>query len=124
MVVQKYGGSSVEDASKMREVAQIALAHRRDGKIAVVLSAMRGCTDLLLIAAKDAEAGNSTYKTALETLERRHFEATEALTQDAVRETLRNALNEVFADLRDILHGVELVKECSKRTLDLVAGFG
>ena len=124
MVVQKYGGSSVEDAAKMRQVAQIVLAHRRDGKIAVVLSAMRGCTDLLLIAAKDAEAGNSTYKTALETLERRHLEAADLLTDGAIRTALQTSLNEVFADLRDILHGVELVKECSKRTLDLVAGFG
>jgi aspartokinase/homoserine dehydrogenase 1 len=124
MVVQKFGGSSVEDAAKMREVAQIALAHRREGKIAVVLSAMRGCTDLLLIAAKDAEAGNSAYRQALDIFDRRHLEAAQALTEGRVRDALVEELKGVLSDLRDILHGVELVKECSKRTLDLVAGFG
>ena len=65
MVVQKFGGSSVEDAGKIREVAKIALEHRIDGKIAIVLSAMKGCTDLLLKAAKEAEAGKPSYKDAL-----------------------------------------------------------
>ena len=51
MVVQKFGGSSVEDAGKIKEVAKIALEHRVDGTIAIVLSAMKGCTDLLLTAA-------------------------------------------------------------------------
>ncbi len=37
MLVQKFGGSSVEDAGKMRQVAEIALSHRIGGRIAIVL---------------------------------------------------------------------------------------
>lgn len=124
MVVQKFGGSSVEDAGKIREVAKIALEHRVDGKIAVVLSAMKGCTDLLLQAARDAEAGKESYHEALATLEKRHWAAAQDLTAGPAYETLRLALEAQLKDLRDILHGVELVKECSKRSLDLIAGFG
>jgi len=124
MVVQKFGGSSVEDAGKIREVAKIALAHRIDGKIAIVLSAMKGCTDLLLVAARDAEAGRQSYKDALAVLEKRHLEAAAELTQGAAHDSLRQSLGGQLKDLRDILHGVELVKECSKRSLDLIAGFG
>lgn len=124
MVVQKFGGSSVEDAAKIREVAKIALSHRIDGKIAIVLSAMKGCTDLLLQAARDAEAGRPGYKAALDTLEKRHFEAAMDLTTGEAYRALRQALEGQLRDLRDILHGVELVKECSKRSLDLIAGFG
>ena len=124
MVVQKFGGSSVEDAGKIREVAKIALDHRVDGKIAIVLSAMKGCTDLLLQAAKDAESGNNAYKTALGILEKRHLEAVDDLTTGAGRDELRRSVEGQLKDLRDILHGVELVKECSKRSLDLIAGFG
>ena len=124
MVVQKFGGSSVEDAGKIREVAKIALEHRVDGKIAVVLSAMKGCTDLLLQAARDAEAGKESYHEALATLEKRHWAAAQDLTAGPAFETLRLALEAQLKDLRDILHGVELVKECSKRSLDLIAGFG
>jgi len=124
MVVQKFGGSSVEDAGKIREVAKIALEHRVDGKIAVVLSAMKGCTDLLLQAARDAEAGKESYHEALAILEKRHWAAAQDLTAGPAFETLRLALEAQLKDLRDILHGVELVKECSKRSLDLIAGFG
>jgi len=124
MVVQKFGGSSVEDAGKIREVAKIALEHRVDGKIAVVLSAMKGCTDLLLQAARDAEAGKESYHEALAILEKRHWAAAQDLTAGPAYETLRLALEAQLKDLRDILHGVELVKECSKRSLDLIAGFG
>ena len=124
MVVQKFGGSSVEDASKIREVAKIALEHRTDGKIAIVLSAMKGCTDLLLQAAKDAEAGRACYHDALATLEKRHLDAAMDLTKNEHYSGLRRSLETQLKDLRDILHGVELVKECSKRSLDLIAGFG
>jgi aspartokinase/homoserine dehydrogenase 1 len=124
MVVQKFGGSSVEDAEKLREVARIALSHRVGGKIAIVLSAMRGCTDLLLQAARDAEAGRPTYRDSLALLAKRHLDAAMALTQGSAYDVLRAALETQLGDLRDILHGVELVKECSKRSLDLIAGFG
>jgi aspartokinase/homoserine dehydrogenase 1 len=124
MVVQKFGGSSVEDAGKIREVAKIALEHRVDGKIAIVLSAMKGCTDLLLQAAKDAEAGKASYKDALAILEKRHLDAAMDLTSGPAYAALRQSLEVQLKDLGAILHGVELVKECSKRSLDLVAGFG
>lgn len=124
MVVQKFGGSSVEDADKIREVAKIALEHRVDGRVAIVLSAMKGCTDLLLVAARDAEAGRASYKDALAVLEKRHLDAAMELTQGTAYATLRGSIEGQLKDLRDILHGVELVKECSKRSLDLIAGFG
>jgi aspartokinase/homoserine dehydrogenase 1 len=123
MVVQKFGGSSVEDAGKIREVAQIALDHRVDGRIAIVLSAMKGCTDLLLQAARDAESGKSAYRDALNVLEKRHLDAARDLTKGEASALCRT-LEIQLKDLRDILHGVELVKECSKRSLDLIAGFG
>jgi aspartokinase/homoserine dehydrogenase 1 len=124
MVVQKFGGSSVENAAKIQEVARIALEHRVDGKIAIVLSAMKGCTDLLLTAARDAEAGRDSYKDALAVLEKRHLDAAHELTRGTNYEGLRHQIEGQLSDLRDILHGVELVKECSKRSLDLIAGFG
>ena len=124
MVVQKFGGSSVEDAGKIREVAKIALEHLVDGKIAIVLSAMKGCTDLLLAAAKDAESGKASYKDSLGVLEKRHLDAAMDLTKGPAYSALRQSLEGQLKDLRDILHGVELVKECSRRSLDLIAGFG
>jgi len=124
MVVQKFGGSSVADAQKIREVAKIALDHQIDGTIAIVLSAMKGTTDLLLEAAHDSQAGKAAYRETFAQLKKRHFDAAEQLATGVSFQELKAALEQSFNDLADILHGVELVKECSKRSLDLIAGFG
>ena len=49
LVVQKYGGSSVADAEKIKRVAERIVAAKRDGKdVVVVVSAMGDTTDDLL----------------------------------------------------------------------------
>ena len=53
IVVQKYGGSSVADASKMKRVAERVMATRQQGHdVVVVMSAMGDTTDELLALAK------------------------------------------------------------------------
>ena len=49
LVVQKYGGSSVSDASRIRAVAERIVATREAGnEVCVVVSAMGDSTDELL----------------------------------------------------------------------------
>jgi len=56
-VVQKYGGSSVADVEKVRQVAARVAAARRDGRrVCVVVSAMGKTTDELLALAKRVSA--------------------------------------------------------------------
>src|SRR6266403_1607983 len=53
IVVQKYGGSSVADASRLRQVADRVMRTRREGHdVVVVVSAMGDTTDDLLRLAK------------------------------------------------------------------------
>ncbi|MGV3625440.1 MAG: aspartate kinase [Archangium sp.] len=57
IVVQKFGGSSVADAEKIRKVAQRVRARRDEGwKLVVVVSAMGDTTDELLGLAKKISA--------------------------------------------------------------------
>jgi len=57
VVVQKYGGSSVADAGKIRKVAEKVAARRRSGsELCVVVSAMGDTTDELLALAKQVSA--------------------------------------------------------------------
>ena len=54
LVVQKYGGSSVADANRIKHVAQrVAESRRKGDRIVVVVSAMSGVTDGLLNLAKE-----------------------------------------------------------------------
>ena len=49
LVVQKYGGTSVKDIERIRNVAKKAMAYKKRGMdIIVVVSAMSGETDRLL----------------------------------------------------------------------------
>ena len=49
LVVQKYGGTSVADVDRIRNVAKRVISYREKGdKVVVVLSAMAGETDKLL----------------------------------------------------------------------------
>jgi aspartate kinase len=57
IVVQKYGGSSVADASKLRQVAERVMRTRAQGHdVVVVVSAMGDTTDDLLSLAKQVSA--------------------------------------------------------------------
>src|SRR3989441_11180887 len=53
IVVQKYGGSSVADATRLKKVAERVMKTRREGHdVVVVVSAMGDTTDDLLALAK------------------------------------------------------------------------
>ena len=54
LIVQKFGGSSVADADKIRNVARIITeTYRRGHKVVVVLSAQGDTTDDLIAKAAD-----------------------------------------------------------------------
>jgi aspartate kinase len=57
IVVQKYGGSSVADVARLKQVASRVMRTRQAGHdVVVVVSAMGGATDDLLALAKQVSA--------------------------------------------------------------------
>jgi len=127
MQIMKFGGSSVADASRIKSVADIVISRAENEKTApvVVVSAMKGVTDILLSAASAAESGDSLYKKLLQDLKQKHHQAVKNLVSDnSIGVTLLIDIDAILGELAEILHGVELVKECSPRTGDLISGFG
>jgi aspartokinase/homoserine dehydrogenase 1 len=124
MKVLKFGGSSVQDAAKIRHVISIVSAGAGEEKLCVVCSAMRGVTDDLIKAAKSAETGHRDYRGIIGRIRDRKLRAVEGLFPVEQREKAFAPLAEDCDELLDILHGIELVKECSPRSLDLVMSFG
>ena len=123
----KFGGSSVADADRIRRVADIVIAQaeKDDHPPVVVVSAMKGITDALILAAKDAEAGSGSYRDSLDQIKDRHHLAVKQLVSDnTIGAGLLMAIDGILDELTEILHGVQLVRECSTRTNDLVSGFG
>lgn len=137
----KFGGSSVADAGRIEKVSSIVAAtvetsrsgsHEsvgepstalsRDAAPVVVLSALKGATDSLILASREATDGDPAYSGRIDELEQRHREvATTLIGQPAA---VLETLDIRFEELRGILHGVELVRECTWRTADLIMSFG
>ncbi|MDX9799896.1 MAG: aspartate kinase [Spirochaetia bacterium] len=122
--VMKFGGTSVQDAGKIRQICSIIKNESRNAKTAVVFSAMSGITDLLIESSKTAAAGSNRYMENIELLRTRQNEAVKDLLQKSMAEKVMAKIEEMIEELSNILHGIELVKECSPRSLDLVASFG
>ncbi len=121
MKVVKFGGSSVADADHIRRVAELISDINRDTPIVAVFSAMGGVTDLLIQAARAAEAGDSAHRRFLAQVQSRSTNAAmDLLAEKAAPGWLTELLEELF----DMAHGVELIHECTARSMDLLMSFG
>jgi bifunctional aspartokinase / homoserine dehydrogenase 1 len=122
--VLKFGGSSVADAQRVQSVTGIIAEAATHGRVAVVLSAMKGITDTLIDAARKAEEGSEAHRALLEKIRTRHFDAVRAMFTATDQAVVLTPLALMCNELEEILHGVELIRECSARTMDLVMSFG
>jgi len=124
MLVMKFGGTSLSGAARIREAAR--LVRRETGPLVVVASAMGGVTDKLIALAECAQRCDKAGAEALlSELRLLHLGAAETVAGGAVsRETLDAALRQLLVDLEQLLHGVSLLRELSKRSLDLIMSFG
>ncbi|MFH1807930.1 MAG: bifunctional aspartate kinase/homoserine dehydrogenase I [Pseudomonadota bacterium] len=124
MLVHKFGGTSVADATRLLGAAkQVLLA----GQPAVVVtSAMAGVTDeLIALAGLASERRTGEVESRQSQLKRRHLQAAEELTdQGASRESLLSSVTGLILDLEQLLHGVRLLQELTPRSLDLIQSFG
>lgn len=121
MIVLKFGGTSVGDRDRIEEA--LAIANRQISQAPVVVSsAFSGVTDDLIEIADAAITGQSDKADQiLSTVRSRHFEAIADLSDS---ETTQEQLHDLFAELRSLVRGLSLLKECSPRTSDAVLAFG
>lgn len=68
MIVTKFGGTSVADATNISLVLEIVLKKAETEKVIVVVSAFSGVTDLLLRAAQKASSKDIDYKNIVQNL--------------------------------------------------------
>ena len=72
-----------------------------------------------------AQEGDEAYKEKLKEFKRRHKQAVKLLIQDEERlDGVNNALKVSFKEMSNLLKGVFLVKDVSKRTMDYLLSFG
>lgn len=124
MNVLKFGGSSVANATTIKQVISIVAQQSKDTQLFVVVSAMGGITDLLLKAGREAAENNDEYKNTLSDIEFRHLKAIKSLipvvSQSAIISKVKANLN----TLDSLCEGVYLLSELSEKTEAVIASFG
>lgn len=124
MQVLKFGGTSVADASSINQVMEIIKRSSARDKTIVVASALSGVTDTLIEIGDRAGLGDETYLQAISDLENRHRILVSELIPKDFRNDVLTILSLQFEKLRDVCRGVCLIREISRSTRDLIAGFG
>lgn len=122
--IVKFGGSSVQSAETLVQVARIIRQLAQEQRLVVVLSAMGGMTDLLLDAAEHAVRG-ADFSTHVTTFEQRHRLAAETVLpvgprRDATIEKIKAATDELV----QICQSLQVLREKTPRILDLVVSRG
>jgi aspartokinase/homoserine dehydrogenase 1 len=120
MHVQKFGGALFGSPASIEALAGIL--RQENGGIAVI-SAFGGVTDGLIRAAKSAER-REAYAHDIETMAEAHRLVARRFIDGA---ELAKALGDIdagVAELRELLHGIELLRDLTPRVLDLVMSFG
>jgi aspartokinase/homoserine dehydrogenase 1 len=95
--IMKFGGTSVGDAACIRNVVEIIRAASRESDIVVVVSAMAGVTNKLIVAATQSESGNRDAVTTLfKQLGEQHNSAASALLESPL--DLHGKMNELLQE--------------------------
>ena len=124
MQVLKFGGSSVGSAEAIEKVIAIVTESIQKEPTIVVVSAMSGVTDQLLLLAQSASQGNEAYKTIVQNIEQKHLDAVRALLpiqqQSATLSLVKQMLNELEANCE----GLFMLRELSLRMQDKIVSYG
>jgi aspartate kinase len=124
MIVMKFGGTSVEDATAIGRLVSIVRrqSHRRP---VVVVSAMGRTTNALLECARTAAAGDmSSWQSRLDEIAARHFKTAEQLAPQQEVESLREALDKRFIFIRSALEEIGQTGRLTPRLSDAVSSNG
>ncbi|KQC29404.1 bifunctional aspartate kinase/homoserine dehydrogenase I [Flagellimonas eckloniae] len=123
MKVLKFGGTSVANPENINRVKKILL-NQSEKKVAVVVSAFGGITDLLLKTSQLASNQDTTYKKGLGEIEEQHIIAIKELipvkSQSAILSKVKSDLNV----LETLLEGAFSIGELTPKLSDKIVSYG
>lgn len=124
MQVLKFGGSSVGSAEAIDKVIAIVIESSKKEPTIVVVSAMSGVTDQLLMLAQSASQGNEAYKTIIQNIEQKHLDAVRALLPIQQQSGTLSMVKQLLNELESNCEGLFMLRELSMRMQDKIISFG
>lgn len=122
MKVLKFGGTSVGTPESLRSVKRIV--ENSDEQLIVVVSALGGITDQLINTARLASQGNMRYLQAYAAIVERHLDVVEEVVIPEFKAKIKSKINALLEELGNIFYAINLLRDLSPRTLDMVVSFG
>jgi aspartokinase/homoserine dehydrogenase 1 len=124
-VVHKFGGTSVANADRYQDVFKIITADQAPRK-GVVVSAMSGVTDALILLVTAAKNRDDSYLSKADVLLEKHFQTIDALIPAGSSSItlLKSGISADFNDIKEVLRGVYLSRTASNQTMELISGHG
>ncbi len=128
-VVHKFGGTSVGDADRYRNVAAILLgehgaAGHPDARTCTIVSAMAGVTDALLGLCDDAKQRDGRWREHFSALIAKHRETAEALLSAESARSFGEQLDRDARDLEDLFRATWLMRSAPLEALEYISGHG
>jgi len=120
--VLKFGGSSIGSADRILNVKNII--EQDTAKKIVVVSALRGVTDLLDLICRQAASGDESYHQTYKEIELIHTDTIVNLFKGKELEDVNLYVHEILHELKETVHGVYLVNDISEKTTDRILSFG
>ena len=99
MQVLKFGGSSVGTSEAILKMIAIVKARVQTKPSIVVVSAMSGVTDQLILLAQTASQGNEAYKTIIQNLAEKHEDAVRALLPTSQQSETLSIVKELIQEI-------------------------
>ncbi len=125
MKVLKFGGTSVGSVESILSLKAIVEKEAKKQPVIVVVSALGGITDKLLLTSRLALAGDEHYREEFEAIVDRHHKMIDTIITDPLdRERLFNTIDALLEQLRSLYFGVYLIHDISPKTQDAILAYG
>ena len=124
-LVIKYGGSSITSANNIQNCAKY-IASLSENQLVVVCSATSRTTDELIEISKSIKKENKKKaKQLVEKLIRHHKQlAAKTIKKSTIHKRLLASLEKDFVELSNLIDGMVLLGEVTRRTMDYLLSFG
>ncbi|MDT0608480.1 bifunctional aspartate kinase/homoserine dehydrogenase I [Croceitalea rosinachiae] len=123
MKILKFGGTSVANAINIKLVKNI-LQKNEGTKIGVVVSALGGITDLLLVTLELASKQNVNYRNSFNEIEERHLSTIKKLFSVTTQSSVLGKVKAELNDLETLLEGSYLIGEATPQLSDKIVSYG
>src|SRR5439155_2247245 len=121
----KFGGSSLANATSIRNAARIVQRFSPENKIVVVASAMNDTTERLLEIGELAQKKeNARVRKILGITQRLHVKTTRSISSRKTSRELLDRINQLNTDLEKTVEGISHLRELTPRSRDYLLSFG